>query len=380
MLRSLVKTGICKTLHITGLDRLARSLVGSSGHTVVLGYHRVVDDFPSAAKRVIPGMLVSRRMFEQQLDWLGRNFDILPLDSLGAALDDGGKVKRPIAAITFDDGYRDNFENAYPILMKKGIPASVFVSTDFIESQQLPVHDRLYHALQYGFARWHGRWRGVERLFRQSGVAWTSFYEHSANLTDSLGATHYLLSTLPHADIRQLIEPLESSFHKSANDLDEIKPLTWEMISTMAKAGITIGSHTRTHILLANESPDRVAQETLGSRQDLEAKLGIPIRHFAYPAGCFNRRTVQAVAAAGYHYAYTTCRHHDPDYPLLTIPRRPVWETTSSSASGSFSPAIMSCQLNGVFDMVSGQCGQNHGFRSKGHSAPPKPGKLGWVQ
>ena len=138
-----------------------------------------------------------------------------------------------------------------------------------------------------------------------------------------------------------------------------VEPLTWEMLAEMAQSGITIGSHTRTHVLLPNESTQRVQEEIEDSRRDLELKLGLPIRHFAYPDGMFNRQTVRAVAAAGYRYAYTTCRHKDPQYPLLTVPRRVLWEHSCTDASGSFSPAIMSCQVNGMFDLMSG-CGRSH--------------------
>src|SRR5690348_10926609 len=109
MLRSVVKTGICKVLHATGLSRIRPLIDGSDGHPVVLGYHRVVSDFTTCAKSTIPGMLVSSRTFEQQLDWLARQFEILPLDSV-APIGIRAKHKRRAVAITFDDGYRDNFE------------------------------------------------------------------------------------------------------------------------------------------------------------------------------------------------------------------------------------------------------------------------------
>jgi len=83
----------------------------------------------------------------------------------------------------------------------------------------------------------------------------------------------------------------------------------------------------------------------------LERKLGTRVRHFAYPAGRFDAVAVAAVAEAGYEFAYTTCRHRDPSHPLLTIPRMVFWERTSLDAFDRFSPAMMSCQIHGLFDL-----------------------------
>jgi peptidoglycan/xylan/chitin deacetylase (PgdA/CDA1 family) len=127
----------------------------------------------------------------------------------------------------------------------------------------------------------------------------------------------------------------------------------------MHRAGMTIGSHTKTHVLLTNESWQRIMDETEGSRQVLERKLGIAIKHFAYPNGSFNAAAVRAVAIGGYRFAYTTCLHRNPAYPLLTIPRKLLWENSCMDTFGHFSPSIMSCQAHRVFDVRPG-CDQNH--------------------
>src|SRR5437867_4054170 len=80
---------------------------------------------------------------------------------------------------------------------------------------------------------------------------------------------------------------------------------------------------------------------------------GRPVWHFAYPDGRFNAAVVDEVAAAGYRFAYTTCRHRDPRRPLLTVPRRLLWENSCVDAAGRFSPAIMRCHVQGLFDVLS---------------------------
>src|ERR1019366_4751846 len=92
----------------------------------------------------IPSMLVSRRMLERHLDWLGRRFRFISLDELGARLEAKDGREDPVAAITFDDGYRDFYDHALPLLKRKGIPAAVFVVTDLVGTRRVQAHDKLY--------------------------------------------------------------------------------------------------------------------------------------------------------------------------------------------------------------------------------------------
>jgi hypothetical protein len=102
-----------------------------------------------------------------------------------------------------------------------------------------------------------------------------------------------------------------------------------------------------------------VVDEVTGSREQLEARLGTVVKHFAYPSGLFNRGAVDAVAAAGYRYGYTTCTHRDPAFRLLTVPRTLLWENSSCDSHGLFSAPILSCQIHHAFDLVS-RCHQRH--------------------
>jgi peptidoglycan/xylan/chitin deacetylase (PgdA/CDA1 family) len=135
--------------------------------------------------------------------------------------------------------------------------------------------------------------------------------------------------------------------------------MTWEMLAAMRRAGVTVGSHTRTHAWLTQEAPARVAEELRGSRLAIEERLGGSVDHFAYPDGRFTRATVQAVADAGYRFGYTTCTDRDGRHPLLTMPRHMLWQNSSIDAVGRFSPVVMSSHVHGVFALVRG-CGQEH--------------------
>src|SRR5712692_2766697 len=129
-MRRLAKAGIACALRWTRTDELLDALAGFRGLPVVLGYHSVVEDVRAHADNVLPGMMISQRMFAQHLDWLGRYFRFVSLDELGDRLADGDGRGEPLAAVTFDDGYRDVYAHAFPLLKERGIPAAVFVVTD----------------------------------------------------------------------------------------------------------------------------------------------------------------------------------------------------------------------------------------------------------
>jgi len=354
-MRGLVKSGVSRALEGTGVDRWIGALSRTSGVPLVIGYHRVVGRFPQDRGNSIPSMLISTGMLERQLDWIGQRFRFVSLDELGSGLEGGG-FDTPVAAITFDDGYKDVYENAFPILKKKGIPAAVFVVTDLAGSSEPQVHDKLHLLLERLFQT-RPDFR-LDSLLVSLGIRHPQIVNVIGNSYKAMGS---LIGVIPRDEIQQLVDALQTEIEVDSRDYEEFRSLSWEMLAEMQAGGMTIGSHTKTHVLLTNEKRTRVLDEIAGSRQDLEKRLGITVKHFAYPDGRFNTSAVSAVAASGYRYAYTTCYHRDRNHPLLTIPRRVFWENSCLDSLGRFSPAIMSCNVNRVFDLVS-PCVKNHGW------------------
>jgi peptidoglycan/xylan/chitin deacetylase (PgdA/CDA1 family) len=357
MIRARVKTAVASVLGRTGMDRVVGSLSGARNIPVVIAYHRVVEDFASSAETSIPSMLVSLRTLERHLDWIGRRFCFVSLDELGSRLEAGSGLSEPIAAITFDDGYRDFYFHALPLLKRKGIPAALFVVTDLLGTTRLQTHDQLYLLLTRRFGPQLNA-ADLDGLLQRLGISY-------ANLTAAtpFQATRLLLEALPQADMRRVLALLESEISISEDSLRPLYSLTWEMLEAIRRAGITVGSHTRTHVLMTNESGHKVIDEVTGSREELEARLGGPVQHFAYPSGQFDTASVNAVAAARYRYGYTTCTHRDPRHPMLTVPRSVLWENSCKDAHGSFSPDMLSCQIHRAFDWMTG-CRQRHSGES----------------
>lgn len=346
MIRNLVKAGAARVLYRTRLDRLAGTLTGSRSMPVILAYHRVVEDFNESAKTSIPSLLISRQMMERHLDWVGQRYTFVGLDDLGARLESGEGLAAGLAAVTFDDGYSDFYDHAAPLLRKKGIPATAFVVTSLVGTADPQMHDRLYFLLT----------RRARQRVRRS---WSGITLPNLDRTTAYQATRTLIETLPLAALWQVIHTLEKEAATEEEQPDSPRSLNWEELGRIQRDGFIVGSHTRSHIVMTNESRACIGEELSESRAELETRLGKPVRHFAYPGGLFDTGSVAAVDKAGYRFAYTGCTHRSAAHPLLTVPRTTLWENSCVDSSRSFSGPAMSCQIHRAFDLVSG-CRERH--------------------
>ena len=346
MARRLIKQTIASALCRTGVPATLEALRRQV--PLVTGYHRVVEDFDASARQAMPAMLVSRDMLERHLDCIGRRHDFIAPEELGKYLHT--RPARPVALVTFDDGYRDVYEHAWPLLKRKGIPACLFVISDLVGTDRLQLHDELYLLLSRALADWPASAKAVARHLARARVpvgrdAWGRMVRSAS---DASVLTLALLRMSSVCSVRELIAQLSLEVGPVEGADPGLMSVTWPMVAEMSRGGMTIGSHTRSHARLPCEPLGALTAETRDSRYAIESQLGAPVRHFAYPDGAFNRASVRAVADAGYEFGYTTCAHRDAGFPDLTVPRFLLWERSSVGAAGEFVPDILECQVQGV--------------------------------
>ncbi|HSN18146.1 MAG TPA: polysaccharide deacetylase family protein [Gammaproteobacteria bacterium] len=359
MIRSMVKAAAAATLQRTGMAALIGAHSRKAVTPLVVGYHRVVDDFESHARACMPSLLITTRTLEKQLDWIGRRYEFADPDGMDAWLNGARPDHKPVAVVTFDDGYRDVYDHAFPLLRRKGIPAVFFMVTDLIGTNALQIHDELYVLMTRALPTWKEPRKDLERVLAQAKVNSFTLAGVLGALHDAAGVTRALLSVLTQAQVLRIMQVLRLQVGPPRED-QEFAAMDWDMLAEMQRHGMKIGSHTRSHALLTNESAEKIRNELRGSRRALENRLGPGIRHFAYPDGRFDALVLGAMVDAGYRFGYGTCLHRHVEHPALTIPRRLLWEKSSLDAFGQFSPSVMSCQVNGIFDFAGRHCGASH--------------------
>ena len=125
----------------------------NNNKAVVLLYHRVLDDKAIPAD-IDPGIYVTRTAFERQLQYISEHHEVLSLDSLLEWLNAERTTYRPPCVLTFDDGWIDNYEVAFPLLRRYGIPATIFLITDLVGTQDMvswpQVHEMRASAISFG--------------------------------------------------------------------------------------------------------------------------------------------------------------------------------------------------------------------------------------
>jgi peptidoglycan/xylan/chitin deacetylase (PgdA/CDA1 family) len=236
------------------------------------------------------------------------------------------------------------YDHAVPTLMRVGAAATVFVVTDQVDRCRWQIHDRMYHLLARAYDTWQEPWRGVSALLVHAEIAPSVIQQLYPACANPYLLTSLLLPAISQAQAALVMDLLNAEGGVEPASIP--RTLTWAMVRDLYHAGFTIGSHTRSHAWLANESADKSFEEIAGSKRDLEDRLGQTVRHFAYPGGQFTPTVVDLVARAGYRFAYTACEHRDPRHPSLTIDRLMLWEGSSIGSDGQFSSSILSCQAH----------------------------------
>jgi len=348
--RALLKTGGSASLAWSGGANVVGRITGRKRFPLVVGYHRVVENYAYSSQHAISSSLVSIRTLVRQLEWIGRRYDICSLDELHARQKAGVGKGKPPAAITFDDGYADVYHNALPIFVKMGVPFAVFVTTDFIGGQVPFSHDELYLRLAALMSKSEGGAARLGEMLKHVDCWNIISGEFSSASSEPYRLMRAMLGSFRQEEIKTVIEILRAHTELSGKAAEESRAMDWSMLKDMQKIGVLVGCHSKSHAILTNEDETTMFSEARDGRAVLERRLGVPVLHFAYPDGAFNDATVEAVAQAGYRHAYTVCFHRSRMAPELTMPRRMLWERSNINVLGKFSGAIMTCQVNGVFD------------------------------
>jgi peptidoglycan/xylan/chitin deacetylase (PgdA/CDA1 family) len=259
----------------------------------IVTFHRVLPP-QLLAQYPMPSIAVT----PEELDWLLGLFDhyytIGTLGEVGTRYALGDRPERPLLAITFDDGQRDNFEYARPVLAHHRAHASFFVVADATEYNQTLWHDRIAYSVASLLTR--DRAAAVPHL-AELGVTTDEPDPQNA-------AVARVKRMTPEARDAWLSKVEASAGGDCRPSWDGM--MTWEQLRTMHDEGHEIGSHSRTHAILPLVSDAQLEDEIAGSRRTLREKLGFEIQSFCYPNGDHDDRVVRAVERAGYRHAVTT--------------------------------------------------------------------------
>lgn len=259
---------------------------------LILTYHRFSE--------VEDGRSTSKHSFAEQLSYLKANYTMLPLSRIATLIAKGEKVPFRAAAVTIDDGFCDSYEIAFPLLKQHGIPATLFLVTDFVDQKSWLWTDKLRYLTAQAPA-------GVKTLqFLDQNL--TIDLDGPSSRMSVASRVNSILKSLPDSVKDSALEEIAASFQVQLPPLPpaDYRPVTWDQVREMERECVEIGSHTLSHPILPNTTDDQLERELTGSRARLEEVLGHPMKLFCYPNGSFDQRVEAATARAGYECAVTT--------------------------------------------------------------------------
>lgn len=276
--------------------RLAGAVVRWKG-IVGLNYHRIGDGRRTIFDRGLYS--ATAEAFDGQVRWLKTNFDVIAPREVDTAV----RAKRGRHVIvTFDDGYADNHEHAFPILKSHGVPGTFFIATGFIDEPRLPWWDEI-------------AW--MVRTSKRSGVEMPAFLDAPVSFDEpererAVRALLRAYKKLPDSITTQFLDAAgrATGTGRPPADVVDLRTIwmTWDMIREMHAGGMTIGGHTAHHPVLSRLSREKQAKEIAMCERRLKEELGIPMTTFSYPVGtldAFNSESRACLRERGVHTAFS---------------------------------------------------------------------------
>ena len=260
--------------------------------SIILMYHRVVKE--PFRNCLDPAMFVTPDAFEMHIKEISQFFDIVPLE----AITESNLEKKRLCAITFDDGWVDNYENAFPISKKYNIPATIFIPVNMIGSKKKFWFQGIWDI--WSQAGKNGLISDCIRYFNTVIPAWKPEYIDVEQIDKLISELKYM----PAQELNDLAEQAYRSLGLTPESDGYI--LNWEQVREMSQHGITFGSHGLDHYIHPTLSKEMKKKEIFDSFSILNGK-GISVSpFFSFPNGNWDKESLALVKQAGCKGAVTT--------------------------------------------------------------------------
>jgi len=284
----------------------------ASGATA-LSFHGVE---PSINDPLVEQLHMPTDVFEEQIRYLSRNFDIISLDDLSELLSSGKRISSRHIVLTFDDGYRNNLHVAAPILQANNAPFAVFVSTRHVDQMmRFPIETCLI-----GISYTEQQVIELPSIGMTFRLDSTTAREHAVKTV--VNTTKLCRSETIQAILNDIRPLLSDDRWKALHDqFRSNEPMSWDEIRAIQKMGATVGSHCHDHAILhKDQDPGEILRQLTESKAILEHEAG-SCHYFAFPNGDPKHVAdiaVGLVEQAGYRLGFstvpgeisTTCNRH----------------------------------------------------------------------
>lgn len=267
------------------------------GELRILAYHSICDTDPAEYKFDDGAVSATTDSFREQMKFVSRHFQVLSFQQLFEFERAYGTWPDRALIITFDDGYKDNFTIAWPILKELGLTATFFLATGHIGQAELFWWDEIAYLLKHTH----------KQSFSLTDMQPSFPLNNLVSRQEAIEKVLAYVKRIPDEERRKFIVSLRNELETEVpSEIAAGMHMNWDEVRELADGGMEIGSHTITHPILSRVSPDRLKAEIADSRLKIEKETGKEVISFAYPAGqkgMFNQAAYDVVVQSGYQYA-----------------------------------------------------------------------------
>lgn len=284
------------------------------GKVVILMYHRVVSSKELGRYYIQPGMYVKNDVFEMQMKFLKEHFEIVSLTELLELWKDKklDETKR-YCVITFDDGWMDNYVHAYPVLKRYDMPATIFIPTTYIGTDEWFWPDKIGYLMSHYYKngnRSSHEYKLSIPFFLKNESGKTSKGNElktafiGRDMEEDINSAIETCKGISDKEIDQLIRSLCMGLDKKLPS--ERVLLNWQEIEEMSENRISFGSHSCSHKILTKLDAEQLRSEIADSLHVLREKGINSVPVFCYPNGDYSDSIIEQVKASGYQAAVST--------------------------------------------------------------------------
>ncbi len=292
----LIKQLIKRNIQLIALAFGRHRQTHKSPQLVILMYHRILPTDDNRCLTEEPGMIVTPSTFKQHLEILANYFQFVSLSDWIEKKNNNQPLPSLACAITFDDGWSDNYEFAYPILKELDVPATIYLVSNIIDTDNIFWPERVSHTLISIAENNSTLWDKPELKWLRN-VQTDYAFDQKSPTRNQISQIINGLKKYTDTDINQRLSALESDFNIEQYPSTSKNILTWQQVDEMIDSGlIEIGSHTCQHIRLVDGlSADLLNTEIIESKKIIEKKINKQIKTFCFPNGDFSKASSELV-------------------------------------------------------------------------------------
>lgn len=287
---------ICSLLFYTGYFNY--KLSRQQDKAMILMYHRINNNGYEIG--------IHKKNFEKQMEYIRKKMNPVPLLDITEWISKGKLIPPGAVAVSFDDGYEDNFLNAYPILRRFDIPSTIFLTTGHIGSRKIFWWDRVSEIIRKtkkGIIDLRDFQRFAESPIDAFGILRLNTWQKRVYAYKVIAR---FFQTLQIKKIPEATDLLQEILEVEDSDIEAPSMLNWQQIKEMSNNGIEFGAHTVNHPALTKINIEESRMEICESKRAIEARLNKPVYGFAYPYGLkehFNEQIKKIVKNSGFYYS-----------------------------------------------------------------------------